>query len=333
MMPQFVVAVDGGQTATAALVATCDGIVTGLGRGGPSNHYNEPGGPQRLESALRVSIAGALADAGVKAGDVCQACLGLSGGPPQAEDIGRSILPSARVSVRKDYVTGLAGATGGEMSGVLVIAGTGSVAYGCLPDGSEALAGGWGYLMGDEGSAYDVGIQALRAAARAADGRGKATTLLSRTPAHLGMDGLRAVHAAAYSGQLDRTAIAGLARVVSAAALDGDPVASDLLAGAAHALAGAASAVITRLGMSRPGLPVYPAGGLFQAGAALMVPLAAELTRLCPGAVIRRPEFGPLGGALLLALRQGGVRLEGELLANVRMTLPKGHVDKVVDLG
>src|SRR5688572_27587811 len=93
--PKFVLAVDGGQSSTLALLATLDGAIAAYGRGGPSNHYNEPGGHQRLESALRDSTGEALKSAGQTAGTVAHVCLGMTGSHPQAGVIAQSLFPDA----------------------------------------------------------------------------------------------------------------------------------------------------------------------------------------------------------------------------------------------
>ncbi|MEO8394742.1 MAG: hypothetical protein ABI700_17235, partial [Chloroflexota bacterium] len=84
---KFVLAVDGGQSSTLALLAGLDGTILASGRGGPSNHYNEPGGPQRLESALRDSTGQVVQAAGLSAEAITHVCLGMSGIHVQAQVI------------------------------------------------------------------------------------------------------------------------------------------------------------------------------------------------------------------------------------------------------
>src|SRR5262249_39601899 len=147
---------------------------------------------------------------------------------------------------------------------VVVIAGTGSIAYGRTQDGRDARAGGWGYLMGDEGSAYSIGRAALQAASQALDGRGDPTLLTQAVPAHFGLQTLYEVHTAVYSLAISRPQIAGLAAVVAQTARQGDQVTTDLLAEAGQALAQSALAVVDRLNMLPAGANVYTTGGVFQ---------------------------------------------------------------------
>ena len=196
----LLLAVDGGQTSTLALVATRSGEIIGVGQAGPANHIHEPGGYERQRLALETAVQTALNAVGQPLSAVSHACVGLSGARDVSVTIARSLMPHVEVQVEKDMVTALAGASDAR-PGIIVIGGTGSVAYGQNAAGETALAGGWGYLMGDEGSGYDIGLQALRAACQAQDGRGPATTLQQLILAHFDMPDLHEVHRHIYSGR------------------------------------------------------------------------------------------------------------------------------------
>ncbi len=323
----LVLAVDGGQSSTLALVADEDGHILGAGLAGPSNHVHEPGGMARLSDALRRSITAALQQAGRDAGDVVSACLGMTGGPQEAREIARRLLPAATVEACQDIVTALAGA-GCAQPGVVVIAGTGSVAYGRLGDGREAKAGGWGYLMGDEGSGYDIGRAALRAATQASDGRSAPTRLLERVPAHFGFPDLAALHRAIYAGEVARPRLAELTAVVGEAARAGDAVAQAILAQAGRDLASAALAVITRLGHRQTGLTTYYTGGVFRAGAPVLEPFRHALQAGSPRSDVRPAAFSPVVGGLFLALQAAGHALTGQRLRAIEATLPPPAISK-----
>jgi N-acetylglucosamine kinase-like BadF-type ATPase len=321
----LIIAVDGGQSSTLALAATPDGRIVGVGRAGASNHIHEPGGVERLTHALTDSIAGALA--GHSADQVVYACLGLSGGPEIAQEIGAQILPYAKIFVCKDLVTALAGASiGGH--GVIVIAGTGAAAFGLLPDGTSALADGWGYLMGDDGSAYSIGVEALKAAARAADGRDTPTTLLNLIPAHFGLPDLRAVHRAVYSHQLDRAQIASLAAVVSAAAAEDDKIAQRLLVIAGTRLSRTALAVIQQLCKTDEGLPVYVTGGVFAAEEYVLAHFKQVIRYFSPASSISLAQYSPVIGGVFLALRGIGIEISEAVLTNIDATMPADAIHK-----
>jgi N-acetylglucosamine kinase-like BadF-type ATPase len=318
---KFVLAVDGGQSSTLALLAALDGSIVAYGRGGPSNHYNEPGGPQRLESALRDSTGEALKSAGQNASTVTRVCLGMTGSHPQAGVIAQSLFPAAAIEQLHDSVTALAGASVAQ-PGVVVIAGTGVVAYGRLDSGEEARSSGWGYLIGDEGSGYWIGIEAMRAACKANDGRDEATALTHRILEALRVPDLAGLHRKLYAQEVSRSAIAALSAVTASAARDGDAVAVRLLQRAGQELAQAALAVIARLGRLDAGLPIYHTGGVFHAGPLILNDFRAAVAARSPKSAVRAAAFSPAVGALLLALRAAGVELNARLVDQVRRTLP-----------
>jgi N-acetylglucosamine kinase-like BadF-type ATPase len=324
---EIVVAVDGGQSSTLALVAMTSGQILGTGWGGPSNHIHEPGGVERLQSALRDSIVSALRAAGCQAEQLCCVCLGMSGVTSLAGEIAQTMMPSAKVLVHHDAVTALAGASTGK-PGVIVIAGTGAVAYGELADGRSAKSGGWGYIMGDEGSGYDIGCGALRTATQASDGRGRQTLLLERIPPHFGLTDLRAVHTGIYSFQITRPQIAGLASLVGAAAHEGDLVAQELLCSAAKHLALASLAVIEKLGMIYSGMTVYTTGGVFRSGEYVLTPFKETLLARSPASTVAEAAFSPIIGALLLALKSANTTLNEHVLETIRQTAPQAAISK-----
>jgi N-acetylglucosamine kinase-like BadF-type ATPase len=304
-----------------ALLAELDGTIIASGRGGPSNHYNEPGGPQRLESALRTSTKEALEAAGQYSGSVIEVCLGMSGSHPQAQVIAQALFPTANIQLKHDAITALVGASEGKL-GVVVIAGTGAVAYGQLDNGEEARSSGWGYIMGDEGSAYWIGIEAIRAACKARDGRDKSTTLVNRIPEYLQLQDLTDLHRKLYAQELSRSVVASLAKITADAAGAGDKLSIRLLERAGQELAQAALAVIARLGKLEVGLPVYQSGGVFLAGSLILEPFQAAITMASPNSTVKGSSFSPVVGSLFLALQAAGVEVNTSIIDQIRYTLP-----------
>ncbi len=195
-------------------------------------------------------------------------------------------------------------------AGMLVLSGTGSMAWGKDGAGREARCGGWGTLLGDEGSGFDLGVAALRAACRAADGRGPATRLERDVPAALAAPDMHAVLALLSElPQPPRARVASLARAVAAAAEAGDGVADRLVRSAARELADHVDALRARLALD-PATPVSTAGGSFR-GAALADAFAAELAGRGYGPP-RPPQHAPaFGGALLAGLAPERLRPDG----------------------
>jgi N-acetylglucosamine kinase-like BadF-type ATPase len=305
---RIVVGVDGGQTATLAVVCDQTGRLLGWGTGGPANHIHEPGGLERRDRSLADAIGGALGSAGLAADTVVGAGLGLTGGWKEAVPVVQSRLPKAKVISEWDVVTCLIGARAGQ-PGVVLIAGTGSVAFGINAAGQRADAGGWGYFLGDQGSAYDVGHAAIQAVVKALDGRGPQTTLSPEVFAHLEAPDLKTIYDRYHAGHISRATIAGLAVPVAAQAEQGDAVAQQILSRAAQELASMVSAVVRRLWPEGESVVVCPVGGLFRAGKPLLDPFRAALSATASAASLEQPRFPPVLGAVILALERLAVPL------------------------
>jgi N-acetylmuramic acid 6-phosphate etherase len=293
--------IDGGGTHTVALLGDRAGTVLGRGTAGPSNR--QAVGTERAMAALDEAVSAAFAAAGRTRGPVASACLGLAGADrPEDQAVIREwaerVRLAGQVEVTSDAAILLAAGTP-EGWGLVLIAGTGSIAFGRAADGRRARAGGWGHLLGDEGSAYALVIAALQAVARAADGRGPATSLTERLLARLGVSQPQGLIAAVYRSGRDRADLAALAPLVVEAAED-DAVAAAIVEEAAAELAQAGAAVALQLGWSGP-LPVALAGGLLLGSEGYRERVLRRLRSLDvqPGAVALVEE--PARGALQLA--------------------------------
>jgi N-acetylglucosamine kinase-like BadF-type ATPase len=293
----YFLGVDGGKSSTTALVGDVSGRVLGYGRGGPCNHVQEAeAGRAKLIHAIEECLGQACRQAGLDYETVSftSACLGFSGGPVDKEPILRELLRCQRMTVTHDALIALSGATGGQ-PGVVVIAGTGSIAFGRNSSGRTARAGGWGYIFGDEGSGFDITRQALRAALRFEEGWGPETSLrkvlLEESKAS---DANEALHKF-YTLDFPRPRIAAMSRIVDVAAQAGDAIASGILDRAARQLAVLAEAVRDQLFRFDETPVVSYIGGLFQS------------SRVLDGfrAIIDAspPIHGPASGALIEAYR------------------------------
>lgn len=321
-MTGLILGVDGGQTSTAALLVSSDGTIIGAGYGGPANHIHEAGGMERMQRSLRDAVTGAFEQAGIAPASVDSVCFGMTGGAELVPQVAPKFLEARILTAYHDVVTALAGASLAQ-PGIVVIAGTGAIAYGRDAGGGEAKADGWGYLMGDEGSAYDVGLKVLRAAAQAADGRGHDTLLRQFVPRFLEMADLAEVRAALYSDRITRAGIAGLAWVAYCAAESGDAAARDILANAGRSLAHAAQAVMNALTFEGENPVVYPTGGVFRAQHWVLDSFVERLKQVSSPAEIRMPAFPQVVGAVLLAQQQAGYAIDEAFLERLRQSLPE----------
>jgi N-acetylglucosamine kinase-like BadF-type ATPase len=298
--------VDGGQSSTKALIGDEAGRVLGAGTGGPCNHAGAAEGREKLARAVRESLAAACAQARLDAQRIHfdAACFGMSGGPEDKQAILSEILPVAKLVVTHDALIALSGATAGE-PGVVTISGTGSIAFGRNAAGEIARAGGWGFLFGDEGSGFDIVRQAVRAALRFEEGWGPETALHRALVAETDARDANDLMHRLYTAEWPRPRASLLARTVDSVALDGDPVARDILLNAAQQLATLAVSVRRRLFQPGEVAPVCYIGGVF--GSRLLLERFRQLVELEEGSRAVPPHYEPAAGALIEAYRAAGL--------------------------
>lgn len=293
-----VIGIDAGGTKTAGLLADETGAVIRSARAGGANLRVH--GELGVEKAL-YQVIDALLEEPLQ---VDSLCLGIAGVGTDAEreivtGVLRRLGIRRAIRIENDALVALvAGAPDGV--GVVLISGTGSIAYGVDANGKIGRSGGWGYLLGDEGSAFWLGHAAVRQGIRAADGRGPHTLLYERITGQLGLGTMPDLVAWFYDQELSRTRVAQLARVVEEAANEGDEAAADLLDQAALHLARAAQSVDRQLDFAEP-YPLVLSGGAFRACPSLVSRLerVLELPRARPA----RLEVEPATGAVTLALQ------------------------------
>jgi N-acetylglucosamine kinase-like BadF-type ATPase len=270
------VGVDGGATRCRAIVLNDEGWEVGRAEGAPALASVE------TASAIAVTVAAVVGDAVRAAGTappVTRLVVGLAGaGRPDVRAAVNAALEATgiarEVEVRSDIVIALDDAFD-RGPGILVVAGTGSMAMGRAADGREARAGGWGAALGDEGSGWWLGLHGLRAVARAVDGRGPATTLRGALLEALGLqdpDAMIRWVDAASKGE-----VAALAPVVLRTANGGDAAARRLADEAARELAAAADAARRALEPWPEPPSVAGVGGLIAPDGLLRDRLAAAL--------------------------------------------------------
>ncbi len=301
-MARLYLGIDGGQSSTTALIADDSGRVIGRGRGGPCNHTGSAEGRTKFLSAVGTCLEEACREASLDPSTVsfAAACLGLSGGAEDKEPYARELIRSSKFKITHDAEIALSGATGGE-PGIIVVAGTGSIAFGRNQQGSTARAGGWGYIFGDEGGAFDLTRRALRAALQYEEGWGRETglrkLLLDRTGAADANELLHRFYTADYA----RTAIAAFAPLVTEAAEQGDQVARGIVNEAAAKLAWFVEGVYRGLFVPGESVRVAYIGGVFRSSLLLSEFRTQLGTRVA--CRIQRPLFHPAAGAVLEALR------------------------------
>jgi len=309
-MKPMLLGVDGGGTSTEAWLAEVGGEVIGRGTSGPSNA--KAVGMEAARRALDAAIRAAFDAAGLEPAPVEVACLGLAGfDRPDDRAILTGWADEARVARRLALVNDgdlVVAAGTPEGWGVGVIAGTGSIAVGRTPDGRKARAGGWGHLIGDEGSAYVLVLDALRLVARRDDGREPSPTaagpdpLTARLCRALGVARASQVVTAIYAPESTRARIAAMAPEVLAACDESPEDAARLLRPAGAALAEIVAAVARSLGWPSGPLPLAAAGSFLLSAESVRRAMLDDLAgRGYDPALTPVPE--PARGAVILAAR------------------------------
>jgi N-acetylglucosamine kinase-like BadF-type ATPase len=294
---RYVVGIDAGGTKTVGLLADETGTVLAEARGMGANLTTD--GELQVEKVFAEILDTLSADHPIAA-----VCLGIAGvDRPHDEAVIRSILrrlghrETARV-VNDGAIALVAGAPG--RFGIVVLAGTGAICYGADRTGRTARAGGYGFLLADEGSGYWLGHQSLRAAVRATDGRGPETRLQGLIFEALGVASVAELIPRVYEKGLPKYRIAALASLVQVAHDAGDAVAAELIDAAGRELGLAARSVARQLELGGDAYPVVLAGGVFKGCPSVIDSLTRQLD--LPAARPARLTVEPARGAVALAL-------------------------------
>jgi N-acetylglucosamine kinase-like BadF-type ATPase len=306
---KYFLGVDGGGTNCRAVVVDDSGIVCGEGRAEAANFHRVG-----LEAAIRhvVSAVGSACDrAGVVPQQITAACIGLAGvsHPDHHRRMLSALkeaLPIPDITLETDARVALAGATGNR-PGIVIIAGTGSIACGINARGRFARAGGWGPTIGDEGSGSYIGRRALEAIVMAYDYRGEPTIMMEPVLRYFGVSSPPELPPVIYDSPADvHSRIAQLSKIVVKAAQEGDKVARAIIKDAAEELAKAAIAVIEQLKMEKDTFNLSYVGGVFESGELILTTLREEIQKVAPNAEIAPPLDPPVIGAVKMVMANQG---------------------------
>lgn len=309
----FFIGIDGGGTKTTGAICNRQGIVLGRFVGDSSNIFSRP--IRDVILTLQEIINQLLQQADSTKTELSSLFFGLAGADRPAEKmkLEQALAPlyGSKVTIDNDAVTALYSGTFG-MPGIVLIAGTGSIAYGVDTLGNRHRVGGWGYLLGDEGSGFDLGRQALTAVLRHYDGRGEITRLTPMVLEHYQLDDPSKLITHVYSGANPRKAIAEAGQLAITAAEQGDTVACRLLDEACDKLFELVTACQQKTGETGA---IVLAGGLLGGGSWLARKLAQKLTSRQSHVMI--PKAPPVAGALVMALTYAGISITDEVKENL----------------
>jgi len=298
-----VLGIDAGGTKTVCHLADETGTLIAEARSGGANL--QASGELHVEKVLHDVMDQAIGEREIVPAAIC---LGIAGvDRPGDAEVVRGIMKrigyKARVLVVNDALVALETGAPGE-PGIVIVSGTGSIAYGRNAAGEAARAGGWGYVLGDEGSGYWIGRAALRAVLRESDQRGPKTALTPLLLQHFGVSEAQHLIHEVYHTNLKPSAIGALAQSVQAAFRDGDHAAIGILRAAADELEGSGVSVARRLGLIGEPFACVLAGGIFRAVPWLQEELQRRLPVAAPRCVAWLLDREPAAGAVALALQE-----------------------------
>jgi glucosamine kinase len=299
---RFVMGVDGGATKTLAAVLDLHEHTIHLGHGGSSNP--DAVGAEAATDSLLKATDEAIARADIAHEQLDAAVLAVAGTDTDAVATHvRAHRPDTWVVVN-DVVGAWATATGAR-PGVGTISGTGSNVFGVGPGARSWRAGGWGHVLGDEGSGHWLAVQSIAAALRDRDRSGPETALSAAALDFFAVSSVEELAMLVYSKPLSKGEIAAFAIETARVAQAGDEVARGLYERGAAELGARVVAVIQQTGLEGE-FPVGLIGSAFKAGAMFVEPLSAVVREAAPRAQVAVVEMAPVGGCLLLAARVAG---------------------------
>jgi N-acetylglucosamine kinase-like BadF-type ATPase len=315
----YVLGIDGGGSKTVCVLMDDTLQVLGRGVGGSSN-YQSVGVEAALQS-IHAAIYAAVNE-GLKLINsitVTALCLGLAG-------VGRSTdvefvkgmvrelqnstflpiiwdLQPSTIFICHDALIALAGGLGHSV-GIVVASGTGSIVFGCNHQGETKRVGGWGYILGDEGSAYKIAVAGMQAALKAYDGRGSSTNLLEVFQQHFSLASIEDLIEVIYRRGWGVKEIAALAPIVDVAAVSGDEVANRIIDDAVVELVTATATVIKAIFSDDSNIEIVTTGSVWQGTSNIHNRFTSVVSGQFQMVKVIFPRYEPAYGAGLLALHK-----------------------------
>ncbi|NLJ80447.1 MAG: ATPase [Firmicutes bacterium] len=316
----YVLGLDGGGSKTVCFLADKKGMIVGRGEAGSALYYGN--GTKKALGEIKKAFNQAAA--GCPQGCIQTACFGLAGIDSKTDykriyRILKAEEFAPGIVLENDAVIALVGGNAREQ-GVVLIAGTGAIAYGINKQGQRRRSSGWGHLIGDEGSGYNIAVSGVAAALRAYDGRGQDTLLVKLFKDVLALETMEDIMERIYFS-LSKEEIASLAYLVFEAVEKGDQAAREIIHKAGSELALSIKAVLTALELTQEEIEIPLVGGVFKNQSAFLIETISQSVKtLAPKAKIVKPRFDPAIGAVILALSKSGIDISQEILNNLERT-------------
>ncbi|NSW89189.1 MAG: hypothetical protein HPY74_00665 [Firmicutes bacterium] len=307
------VGVDGGGTKTETLICNENGVILGRGTGGPSNPLFVD--KSVAMEAIRQSIREAAYSGQIEGTfDYAAICV------PGMRKYGNELKEDYASEIRNICVTG------DELSafysalakpfGIVVLSGTGSFAMGVNRKGESAEMGGWGPVLGDEGSGYYMGLSALKAVIREYEDRSLKTSLTEKLKEYFGISEIPEIRHLVYNSEFDRLKISQISKIVYSEAAEGDAVSVGIIKDAAKHLASLVKRMAKRLNMYDGEYDAVLTGGVTKFGDFLIKPFIEYVKKGNNNINVRNPKFKPSVGSLMIAMKEAGIDIYNDLIIN-----------------
>ena len=307
----LILGVDGGGTKTIAQITDLSGQLLAESKSGSSNYKSI--GMEDAKININSAVLGAVRNLKTSSNIFFKSsCFGISGNDSREDKniyykiifnnkIKHYLNPSKTI-ICNDTRIGLAAGSDSK-NGVMIICGTGSNCFGINEEGKEANVNGWDYILGDEGSGYEIGIRALKALMKAYDGRGSATLLSKTILEDLGIKDVRGLIGWAYKDSFSKDRIAAIAKTVCRTAEMGDKISIEILEGEAIETVNSVTVAASKLNLAEKEFDLVFVGNVFKCEKYFKSVLMKKLKDKFPKINFKPLARGPVEGAIKLALK------------------------------
>ncbi|MBN1541502.1 hypothetical protein JW992_05110 [candidate division KSB1 bacterium] len=319
-MKKRVIGLDGGGTKTKGVLVDETGCLLVSATAESSNI--QAVGEEQVQRVFASLVADLKKKAKIEDQSISHFYAGLAGAGRPADKARLGALAEKveginRYTIDTDAMAALAGAFHGG-PGMIIISGTGAICFGKTDDGKIVRCGGWGYLLGDEGSGFYLGQQAIIAALKDLDGRGQPTRLRQRIVDFFKLERIELIISPIYAGEIDRPTIASLAPVVFEEAKGRDAVAQEIIKTAGQELGKIVAAAARSMGKTGKPVKVALIGSIFNQREVLIPEMISEASQVTDQVDFIDPEFEPAIGSAILGLQCEGVLINDAFLSNLR---------------
>jgi N-acetylglucosamine kinase-like BadF-type ATPase len=313
----YFIGIDGGGSATRAIFTDASGKCLAVKNSGSSNFQHLS--LSDFKSRIIFLLGELYKDSMVNKPDIRRITAGFAGvgretDRVKAESVFEDLGFSDRITVTTDIDIAFAGAIPNG-PGIVLNAGTGSFAYGRDDNGNYARSGGWGYLLGDEGSGYYIGLEAIKLCLKQYEAGSDKSDLMSIILLEFGLDDITQVIPRIYSEAINRQKIAEIAPIVLDAAMEGNSEARIIAEKAGHELSDLVRTILNRLSYTKKPVKLCLTGGVFEKHEAIVPVITDDLK---DEVELTGPEFSPAVGAILIAMKDDDVVIDEDVFMNLR---------------